>query len=122
MIRLKDIILKEDYSNNPLHNMDLRDEIDLSAEFLKGLKIALESELDADRVYQDLESMAKKLPDGPMKEAALIMLHDIRGEELKHIGQENAFIKKFSSDSDKQFLLKGDIEGQEQIQGNKTDL
>lgn len=63
--------LKEDYSNNPLQNLDLRTYSDPKEEVLKAFKVALESELDADRIYADLENIIGNISNVYVKETAL---------------------------------------------------
>ena len=102
--------LKEDYSNNPLTNMDLRTSQDAFEECLKGLKVALESEHDADRVYDDLENMGHGILDINLKEEFINLVRHIRSQELEHISEIMEFIKKNSSQQDKIDYMKGEQE------------
>lgn len=104
--------LKEDYSNNPLQDLSLRTYNDPQEEVLKAFKVALESELDADRIYADLENMIGNINNAYARGVALKIIKDIRGEELKHAAQLIKFIQTFSELSDRGDYLDGAAEAE----------
>lgn len=113
--------LKEDYSYNPLQHQAAHPADDHQKVLSQAITVALESEYDATRVYDNILALASSSPDATLHNLVRSVVDDIRKEEQTHIGQLTELLKVIDA-SDAVNYIKGENEAKEQMKPSIDEI
>lgn len=115
MKKLSEYVLKEDLSTNPLHSVKKIESAynQPTTELVRSITVAIESESDAIRVYQDMLELARHSEQW-LEKPATEVIADILNEERKHIAQLYKLLK-WADVPGQEHYLAGEEEGEKQI-------
>lgn len=110
----------EDYSNNPLQTTNVTEYTDDINKIIHAITVAIESEFDATRVYDNIMTLVKGFATtNAIANMVGLVIRDIHNEENKHIGQLLELLSKLSPEL-AEFYEKGRQEGNSQIEQAKS--
>ena len=113
--------LKEDYSYNPLQQQAAHPAEDHQQTLAQAITVALESEYDATRVYDNILALASASPDATLQNLVRSVVSDIRKEEQTHIGQLTELLKVIDASGAINYI-KGENEAKEQMKPSIDEI